>query len=267
MMLFVALLVSLVAGQGDPTCPTFIAQDATGSYTYNLAQFQAPDGDLTKFIQGSEGPNSWVAYLNICGNSKVVGCDSDTPICQNDNGKPPKFFSLGTSQSWTMKQYYDPLKGSASTPIASGGVSVQITNGDKCGDGTIRSAYLWFKCDPNANTLPTTVSMAEADPSNPSNPTPCIYYFSPIAYKGFCSGYGGGSDGFDYGWVFVIIVLCGLFLYFVVGIIVLKFALHKEGREIVPQADFWFALPGLVLDGLKYGMCCVPCRGSSYTTV
>ncbi len=50
----------------------------------------------------------------------------------------------------------------------------------------------------------------------------------------------------------MIIVLCGLFLYFVLGIIILKFAMHKEGREVVPNVEFWAALPGLVLDGIKY---------------
>lgn len=141
---------------------------------------------MTKFIQGSEDSNIWVAYLNICGNANVVGCPADTSVCQSDNGKPPKFISLGTSQSWTMREYYDPLKGAASTPIASGGVAVQISNGDMCGDGTIRSAYMWFKCDPTVTTMPTTLSIAEADPSNPSNPTPCTYYFAPIAFAGFC---------------------------------------------------------------------------------
>lgn len=86
-------------------------------------------------------------------------------------------------------------------------------------------------------------------------------------------------------WIFVIIVLCGLTVYFVAGIIILRFVQHKEGREIVPQHEFWFGLPGLVIDGLKYvfcvlffsfvlsdnskryGLCCVPCRGSSYTEV
>lgn len=52
--------------------------------------------------------------------------------------------------------------------------------------------------------------------------TPCLYEFAPIPWAGFCPMGGGGSDEFDMGWVFVIIVLCGLFLYFVLGIIILK---------------------------------------------
>ena len=117
---------------------------------------------------------------------------------------------------------------------------------------------------------PTTVNVAEADPSNPQQATVCDYYFDPIPHKQFCPGASGpgGGGGFDYGWVFVIIVLVGLFLYFTIGILILKFGMHKEGREIVPQVDFWSSLPGLVIDGMKYSFCCVPCRGgSSYTEV
>ncbi len=61
------------------------------------------------------------------------------------------------------------------------------------------------------------------------------------------------------GWVFVIIVLCGLFLYFVLGIVILKFALHKEGRDVVPNVEFWAALPGLVVDGIKCVFCAFLC--------
>jgi hypothetical protein len=103
----------------------------------------------------------------------------------------------------------------------------------------------------------------------------------------------------------VIIVLVGLFLYFLIGFLILKFGQHKEGRECVPQHEFWLGLPGLVIDGVSKKMicivssfsiriccaveiyvrqerflldllllnirtqrfCCVPCRGSSYTEV
>lgn len=96
----------------------------------------------------------------------------------------------------------------------------------------------------------------------------CQYAFAPIAWSGFCPGGGGGGDnGFDFGWVFVIIVLCGLFLYFVLGIIILKFALHKEGREVVPQVEFWSALPGLVLDGIKFTWRKITCQSGGYTEV
>jgi len=47
--------------------------------------------------------------------------------------------------------------------------------------------------------------------------------------------------------------LAGLtILYFIVGAVVNKFVRHKEGIEIIPNVEFWMALPGLVKDGHLY---------------
>jgi len=43
-----------------------------------------------------------------------------------------------------------------------------------------------------------------------------------------------------------------LALYFVVGILFLKFARNASGVEMIPQHDFWFSLPGLVKDGVMF---------------
>lgn len=254
----------------DPDCPdAFIVQDKDGgkSYTYNIKQFQAPDATQADFIQGSEKGQTWVAYVNICGDAQVVGCKAATPLCQEDG--TGKYVSMGTPTSWTMGPYFDPTKGTSSTPLYDKGVSVTTGGGDVCtGNSVARNAHLFLQCDPTATTRPTTVKILEADPSNPTVSTPCSYWFDPIPHASFCPGGGGGSGGFDYGWVFVIIVLVGLFLYFVLGIIILKFAMHKDGRDIVPHVDFWSGLPSLVIDGMKYTLCCVPCRGGGgYTEV
>ncbi len=63
---------------------------------------------------------------------------------------------------------------------------MQISGGDKCGNGVSRKAFFWFKCDPSVTVMPTTVQVSEADPSNPSIPTWCTYYFAPIPFAGFC---------------------------------------------------------------------------------
>jgi hypothetical protein len=267
-MWVLALVLGLALAQ--PTPPNcnqpYTARNPAGqTFSYDLRQFAQPPGDKTKFIAGKEALSSWTAYLNICGTAKVVGCTEDAPICQDDNAG--NYFTFGTAASWTAQTYYEPTVGPG-TPLPDKGVVVTTSGGQLCTSvGVQRQATMFFRCDATVTTMPTTAVIAEQDPVTRVQST-CKYFFSPLAYQGFCPGSGGGGDsGFDYGWVFVIIVLCGLFLYFVVGMIILKFAQHKEGREIVPQADFWFALPGLVLDGLKYALCCVPCRGSSYTTV
>jgi hypothetical protein len=60
---------------------------------------------------------------------------------------------------------------------------------------------LWLQCDPTISARPATVKIAEADPSNPNVATTCKYYFEALVHKDFCPGGGGGSSGFDYGWV------------------------------------------------------------------
>lgn len=237
------------------------------TYSYNIKQAQVPDSSQGQFIKGTEPGSTWVAYLNICGDAKAVGCGKSTPICQDDGAG--NFVSMGTPQSWTVGPYYDPTKGKTSTPLYNMGVQVSIANGDTCVTaGQARQSNMWFKCDNTVSGPITTATIAETDPSNPGPKTTCIYWFQPIPHSMFCPGGGGGSGDFDYGWVFVIIVLCGLFLYFVVGIIILKFVQHKEGREVVPNVDFWAGLPSLVIDGMKYALCCVPCRGGGgYTEV
>lgn len=40
-----------------------------------------------------------------------------------------------------------------------------------------------------------------------------------------------------------------LVLYLVGGVAFNKFYRHHEGKEIIPNVEFWMALPGLVKDG------------------
>jgi hypothetical protein len=141
--------------------------------------------------------------------------------------------------------------------------------------GTVtRTTTLWLKCNAAKTQLPLLGSNAcpNAICVDVSESSVCQYQFAPIEWCGFCPlgtgcAGGGGPSSFDDGWIFVIIVLCGLFLYFVVGIIVLKFVMHKEGREIVPQVEFWAALPGLVLDGMKFAWRKITCQTGGYTEV
>ena len=251
--------VALAAG-----CPSegITFQDASGNkYTYHIDS--AMTTDKTKMIQGKESAGaSQVNYLNVCGDASAAwGCTQPAPICQTDGTNP---FAIGSLASWTISIYSDPVSG---TPDAAGGVTVATGGGIKCQNGIYRNANLWLKCGQSSTPPATPVTVTEASPSAPSTNTPCSYYWAPISMSQFCPGAGGGSGGFDYGWVFVIIVLVGFFLYFVLGIIISRFGFHKEGREMIPQHEFWFGLPGLVLDGLKYAFCCVPCRGGSYTEV
>jgi len=268
--LLVALLVALVglATAQYPCTGDFQVKDPTTTKTwhYNIKQFAVDKADTANMVTGQESAGGWTAYVNICGDASAIGCTTPTPACQ-DIGDGKTFWPMGTLEGWKMAPYSDPA--TPGTPIYDGGVTAQATGGKLAckGDTIARQTYLWLKCDPQVTARPATaVAVQEKNPANPTVDDPCQYYFAPISHAMFCGSTAGppssgGSGEFDYGWVFVIIVLCGLFLYFTLGIIILKFAQHKEGREIVPNVDFWAGLPSLVLDGMKYTLCCVPCRG------
>eukprot|EP01083_Nonionella_stella_P159699 521241_1 len=107
-----------------------------------------------------------------------------------------------------MAPWFEPAQGPTSTKNYTKGVTVVMTGGDECeAQKVFRETHLWLQCDPTISTRPATVKIAEADPSNPNVGTTCKYYFEALVHKDFCPGGGGGSSGFDYGWVFVIIVL------------------------------------------------------------
>ncbi|KAL0489945.1 M6PR [Acrasis kona] len=52
-----------------------------------------------------------------------------------------------------------------------------------------------------------------------------------------------------YGGLLMVLLVVVFVLYFIIGSIVCKFAFKKEGKEIIPNVDFWTSLPGLVVDG------------------
>ena len=60
------------------------------------------------------------------------------------------------------------------------------------------------------------------------------------------------SSGLSVGTIFLIIILALVVLYFVIGIPICYFVLHKRGVEIIPFVSFWKELPGLVKDGFLF---------------
>jgi hypothetical protein len=54
-------------------------------------------------------------------------------------------------------------------------------------------------------------------------------------------------------------------VYFIAGVLVMKFVYNAEGTAIVPNSEFWASTPGLMKDGVMYIVNKI--RGtSSYTT-
>jgi len=63
---------------------------------------------------------------------------------------------------------------------------------------------------------------------------------------------GKGGKKLSGGSILLILLLCLTVTYFVGGMLFNKFKREKTGSEIIPNRDCWFAIPGLVRDGVKF---------------
>ena len=79
----------------------------------------------------------------------------------------------------------------------------------------------------------------------------------------------GGDGGMGGGWIFIIILISVAAAYVIGGIVFLKFVRKHEGAEIVPNREFWLAIPGLVRDGCvwTFGTIKAKVTGQSYSKI
>eukprot|EP00794_Sanderia_malayensis_P003085 gene3085-3550_t len=95
------------------------------------------------------------------------------------------------------------------------------------------------------------------DASNPSleafKEAPLSTFTSTLTSKYACVvGKANVSTGLSVGSIICIVLFAILFVYFVFGIILNKYAFHKEGTDVIPQKSFWADIPHLVKDGARF---------------
>ncbi|KAL4222528.1 hypothetical protein ACF0H5_018567 [Mactra antiquata] len=66
-----------------------------------------------------------------------------------------------------------------------------------------------------------------------------------------CSG-SGAAGGLSGGTILCILFISLLFVYLVAGTIFMKMRLNATGSDLIPNKNFWFSLPGLILHGFKF---------------
>jgi len=209
-----------------------------------------------------------------CGtvSGKVSQCtfsyDSTPAVCQKDNRSPPQWHGCGTADVGLGGV---PVWEQGNVPTGTEGFRL---NYNKKGETdpeypNPRNTTIDFFCDPTQD--PGQLVGA----SNPESPAHSYHLEWRTKYA--CAvapppDNGGGDDkgGISVGWILIIIFFGVLVLYFAIGALVCKFALKKEGIEIIPNHGFWLALPGLVKDGNLFvvrkamGLCN---RGGGYSNV
>lgn len=63
-----------------------------------------------------------------------------------------------------------------------------------------------------------------------------------------------GDNGISGGTIICIIAISVLIMYFVIGILTMKFVKRKEGIEIIPNVTFWRTLPVLIKGGVLFSI-------------
>jgi len=176
-------------------------------------------------------------------NCKGFAYDSQPAICQKDGRTPPGWHGLGTLNSTTF--------GLRPNGNAEGGFMLSFPQGGEPSPPPARKTDIEFICNPSG-------SEGSLEPAaNPESPTHDYHLQWTTVFACPSSdgdgGDGGGGDGggskLSGGWIFIIILAGSAFIYLVAGVAVKKFVFHAEGIELIPNAMFWIALPGLVKDG------------------
>jgi len=192
---------------------------------YDFSPLQKPEDYVIPRASIGKG---WDVLVNMCVAVSNKACPTTSAICQVWDYNCPTpgcgSASLGDSSSFQW--------------LARDGEVVAKIGG---GDGN-RNSEIRFKCS-TANNNPVF-----------SNEDPTLEYnFAWETAHACATGSSGGGGGkMDGGWIFIIILVCGFSVYFIVGIIIKIAKFQASGSEIIPNRDFWCGLPGLVKDGIMF---------------
>eukprot|EP00049_Salpingoeca_infusionum_P018274 m.356495 g.356495 ORF g.356495 m.356495 type:complete len:248 (-) comp17553_c0_seq1:323-1066(-) len=120
------------------------------------------------------------------------------------------------------------------------------------------SAITEFSFNCAASTAPTTAPPIQTyscqnnqcmqDPSGTYNEPTCNGECNPATTTAQPP-----TKGLTIGGIMVVIFFCALLLpYCIFGALFMRFKREKSGMEMMPNKEFWSALPGLIWDGIKF---------------
>jgi len=201
----------------------------------------------------SAAPQPYRMFANVCGNADI-GCEPISASCQETEGGDYYGCGILTTQNFTV--YIDPA---TKKEEPNKGVFLNYYQGEICNlqSGNVpRQTTLVITCNPSTQTFSKPVI---------TEPTSCHYFISFNSKFACPTGHLEGKDlG---GWIFVILVLVGFALYFIIGIIIKIVVYKATGKEIIPNSEFWSDLPSLMKDGAVYLFNKITCRSGSYGKV
>jgi hypothetical protein len=236
-----------------------ICSGSIGSNNYNLQQLGAAAGGDVQCLD----TNGNTYFYNPCQNSGVtVTCTSsgNSAVCQKDTRNPARFHDCGTTNS---------VKWKARNAGEDQGFILDFSGGEDQ-----RMSDIEFICDKSQGGKGTFE--AASPPESPTHDYHLTYrttFACPTTGGdggdgGGDGGDGGGGPAISGGWIFIIILFSLIIIYIVGGMLYNRYRRDLRGVEMIPNHEFWFALPGLVIAGNVYvyqkarGLC-----GKSYETV
>eukprot|EP00029_Vermamoeba_vermiformis_P008610 TRINITY_DN4083_c0_g1_i1.p1 TRINITY_DN4083_c0_g1~~TRINITY_DN4083_c0_g1_i1.p1 ORF type:complete len:256 (-),score=8.46 TRINITY_DN4083_c0_g1_i1:42-809(-) len=241
--------VSLVSAQDTSAkmCSHLVANDGS---VYDLTVLVEKGKYVIKGYDSGIESNFDFSFA-VCQNlPKGCGGDGD-PICSQD-GSAGSCMCFEPCQEWD-EWCYGTFSLEPNVQPLDDGKGVVITY-NRVGNLGTRVQLL---CDYN---------FAGMDQNNITKNTGTSTFEVMILTDAACPISGGGMSG---GTIFLLVVLVVCILYLVVGILINKFSRMKNGREVVPNVEFWTSLPGLVADGAKFSVSKITGRTprSTYSTV
>ncbi|XP_070565876.1 cation-dependent mannose-6-phosphate receptor-like isoform X2 [Ptychodera flava] len=195
------------------------------------------NNDGTARFKDLQGPDSFYYSYNPCNDFSESGDCTNVAACQKT--------TLGVGG-----QSYD-LGNQASAEFITEGSDLYLKyTGSGKADPTVRTSKVKITCTQSGGDI--LVVQGEKDP--------LIYSFELMSPE-CCPKSGGGGGGLSAGTVLCIIFLVLVTVYFVGGILYMKFAKQAAGLDLIPNREFWVSLPGLIKDGILFVVS--PCRKGS----
>ncbi|XP_072029421.1 uncharacterized protein [Amphiura filiformis] len=152
-------------------------------------------------------------------------------------------------QRATDKTSSYPLGTAESATWQSDGTKVTYTSIGT--DGVTRTSVLTLQCDPLGQPSAPTYQAKGEDFATPAQ---YDYELKSICAcpDGCKSSGGGGGGGLSFGSILCILFVVLVFVYIVGGMVFMKVVKKAEGKEVVPNVNFWMELPNYIKDGFLF---------------
>lgn len=232
------LVVGLFHGAFGASCSW---KDPKSGKHYDLSPLKS---DTDYFLAKKSQPNlTWDVWINVC--RPVV-----TQVCSPPGGAGCQQWSAAGTATMGVADTIAFTQSGASGGDGGYGTIVEYTGGS---DGRLMEINFKCKYDGSAG-MPL---FAGENPTHKYNFVWETKYACPVAST---------SGGISGGAIFLIFLLCLVFVYLVGGVAFNMIIRKQRGIEAIPNLEFWTLVPHLVIDGCKFVFFKITGRGS-YTAI